>query len=117
MTCPKRFLTVLNLAALVGASILFAGSGDQPARADDAASADGYLAVTGLSREDTETLYLIDTRRQVMMIYETDRSRGLRLIAVRSFAHDAEMIEYHDLSERGFKASELKRRFEEQKND
>ncbi len=114
MTTRRTFA----LAALVAATAfaLAALGAARPAVADDGPgvhSTDGFIAVTGLSREDTETLYLVDTEKQILLIYETDRGRGLRLVAARSFRYDRELIEYNDLSEKGFKASDLKKRLED----
>lgn len=112
---PRRTLALAALVASTGLAIAALGAG-RPALADDdvgVRATNGFIAVTGQSREDTETLYLIDTEKQILLIYETDRGRGIRLVAVRSFRFDRDLLEYNDLSERGFKASDLKKRLEE----
>ncbi|MBI4617848.1 MAG: hypothetical protein HY720_29820 [Planctomycetes bacterium] len=116
MTRTNRFLVTANLAALAALGCALVTSGDSPSHADGVAagSSGGMIAVVGLSRESTETLYLVDTENQLITAYETDRSRGLKLIGARSYKYDSKMIEFHDLSEDGFRASELKKAFEKE---
>ncbi|MCB9917491.1 MAG: hypothetical protein H6832_03720 [Planctomycetes bacterium] len=79
-----------------------------------AASADGFLAVTGSYGIGTQVLYLVDTKTRQLAVYEARggsvNSRRLRLIGARRIDLDLQLEGYNDDSE--FSFEELRRKFD-----
>ena len=79
-----------------------------------AASTDGFLAVTGSYGVGTSVLYLIDTESRQLAVYEarggSAGSRRLMLVGARRIDLDLQLEGYNDESE--FSYRDLARRFE-----
>lgn len=78
------------------------------------ASSDGFLAVTGSYGIGTQVLYLVDTKKRQLAVYEarggSSGSRRVALIGARRIDLDLELEGYNDNSE--FSYAELTRKFE-----
>ncbi len=61
------------------------------------ASADGVFALQARLGADVYGLYLIDTRNQTILLYRYggSRSRGLSLLAARSFRYDRQLLDFN----------------------
>ncbi len=79
-----------------------------------AASANGMVAVTGSYGVGTSVLYLIDTERRQLAVYEArgggTEQRRIMLVGARKIDLDLQLEGYNDRSEYGYQ--DLKRLFE-----
>ncbi|MCA8956649.1 MAG: hypothetical protein KDC87_11295 [Planctomycetes bacterium] len=75
------------------------------------ASANGFMAVTGSYGIGTSVLYLFDTTRKQLLVYEarggSQSMRRLVLVGARRIDRDLELLDYNDESE--FKRADLER--------
>ncbi len=79
-----------------------------------AASANGFMAVTGSYGVGTSVLYLIDTNNNQLVVYEarggSQSMRRLVLVGARRIDLDLQLIDYNDESE--YTRKDLSRMFE-----
>ncbi len=94
------------------------GSASEPVvyseESGQAASGDGIVAVTGSYGVGTSVLYLIDTKKQQLAVYEarggSTEQRRIMLVGARKIDLDLQLEGYNDRSEYGYQ--DLKRLFE-----
>ncbi len=79
-----------------------------------ASASNGVIAVTGSYGVGTSVLYVIDTKRQQLAVYEarggSTNSRRIFLVGARRMDLDLQLQGYNDESE--FSYAELQKRFE-----
>lgn len=113
MTRTERLLLVLLVGA-VGAAAYGWGRGAAPPLVADTANANrDMVAVTGEFGMGTSVLYLVDTRRKVLLVYEAKGGTqgSVRLVAARDIRYDLELRSYRDRSEEPMSVLELERRW------
>jgi hypothetical protein len=92
-----RWLVVVLLAGGVGALLAEVAGGQTPPEVETQARTGAeVVAVTGQLGSGAYGIYLLDTRRRTICLYQWDASRKvLRLLASRTWAFDAQLDEYN----------------------
>ncbi len=79
------------------------------AQGDGGASAKHVFAVVGTRQNNREPFYLVDTRQEVIMVYEYGiQGEGLGLVSTRSYKYD-KLLEQYGRSNFGPKVEKIKR--------
>lgn len=83
-----------------------------PVYADGMSTTNGYIAVTGMINNNTDGLWVLDTRETEktpsLCIYVPDGSgRGLKLAGARRIKYDNQLTEMHDNTEKDYTVSKL----------
>jgi len=91
-------VTVLVAIAAVLGTLLAVKAFDDPSRYVYAQSSEGsanyVIGVVGTEYQRRLPLFLIDTRKRTIMVYDYDQGdRRLYLRAVRTFTHDSELLD------------------------
>lgn len=82
------------------------------AQGDGGAGAKHVFALIGKPERNRQPLYLVDTRQEVIMVYEYGvQSEGLGLVAARSYKYD-KLLEDYGRSTFGPKVKEVKETIE-----
>jgi hypothetical protein len=77
-----------------------------------AAGAGHMLAIVGNQQANRESFYLVDTRQEVIMVYEYGiQGEGLGLVTTRSYKYD-KLLEQHGRSYFGPKVDTIKKEVE-----
>lgn len=114
-----RDVLILALIAVIAyllgrGSLPGAGSADDvPLAAKDVSENADMIAVTGEFGMGTSVLYLIDTKKRSLVVYEArGGSRSdLRLIAARDVTYDMRLRSYNDSTESSMRVDELERKW------
>jgi len=97
-TRTQWLVTALVAVAAVLGTLLGVRAFDDPSRYVYAQSSEGsanyVIGVVGAEYERRVPLFLIDTRKRAIMVYDYDQgNRRLFLRAVRTFTHDSELLD------------------------
>ncbi len=84
-------------AFLAGA--LASARGGSVARAETSGHAPGMIAVTGAVGSGVSALYVIDTEKKQLAVYNAMGGREVRFIAARRIKYDLELREFNDRTE------------------
>ncbi len=85
------------------------------AQGDGGASAKHVFAVVGNRQNNREPFYLVDTKQEVIMIYEYGvQGEGLGLVSARSYKYD-KLLEQYGISNFGPKIDVIKKEIEKVK--
>ncbi len=80
-----------------------------------AAGAEHILAIVGNQQANRESFYLVDTRQEVIMVYEYGiQGEGLGLITTRSYKYD-KLLDQYGRSNFGPKVEKIKKEIESKK--
>jgi len=84
-----------------------------PVYADGQSTTNGYIAVTGMINNNTDGLWVLDTRdtdkTPSLCIYVPNSSgRGLKLAGVRRIKYDNQVTDMHDETEKDYTVGKLK---------
>ena len=71
------------------------------------------IAVTGQYGTGTSVLYLVDTRRKSLLVYEArgGTQSDLKLVAIRDITYDLEVRSYNDVTDSAMKVEALERQW------
>jgi len=100
-TAPHRpivqWVLVALLAVIAACLLIEVGIGIAPAAAQVTSVGGGdVLVVGGQITKDSYGLYLVDTKKQALAVYQwLPASRKLRLMAARTFKFDIQLDEYN----------------------
>ena len=96
--------------------VLFKTSPDYViAQGDGGAGAKHVFAVVGNQQANRESFYLVDTKQEVIMVYEYGvQGEGLGLISTRSYKYD-KLLEQYGRSNFGPKVEKIKKEIESKK--
>ena len=97
-TRAQWLVTALVAVAAVLGTLLVTKAFDDPSRYVYAQSSEGsanyVIGVVGSESQRRLPLFLIDTRKRTIMVYDYDQgNRRLYLRAVRTFTHDSELLD------------------------
>ncbi|MHC4268739.1 MAG: hypothetical protein ACYSWS_02845 [Planctomycetota bacterium] len=82
------------------------------AQGDGGAGAKHVFAVVGNQQSNRESFYLVDTKQEVIMVYEYGvQGEGLGLVSVRSYKYD-KLLEQYGISNFGPKVDVIKKQIE-----
>ena len=82
------------IAALAGMLVIDGSSAIEPAYAGGGGGSNSVIALVGqVHNNQKEVLYLVDTTRKTLAVYEYDTTH-LILKAVRHYNYDLQLIEY-----------------------
>ncbi len=85
------------------------------AQGDGGAGARHVFAVVGNQQSNRESFYLVDTKQEVIMVYEYGvQGEGLGLITTRSYKYD-KLLEQYGRSNFGPKVEKIKKEIESKK--
>ncbi len=85
------------------------------AKGDGGAGARHVFAVVGNQQSNRESFYLVDTRQEVIMVYEYGvQGEGLGLVTTRSYKYD-KLLEQYGRSNFGPKVERIKKEIESKK--
>ena len=89
-----------------------------PVYADGQSTTNGYIAVTGMMNNNTDCLWVLDTRDtekspSLCMYVPNSSGRGLKLAGARRIKYDSQVLEMHDETEKDYKISTLKTKLKE----
>ncbi len=85
------------------------------AQGDGGAGAKHVFAVVGNKQANRESFYLVDTRQEVIMVYEYGvQGEGLGLVTTRSYKYD-KLLEQYGRSNFGPKVEKIKKEIESKK--
>ncbi len=85
------------------------------AQGDGGAGAKHVFAVVGNQQSNRESFYLVDTKQEVIMVYEYGiQGEGLGLITTRSYKYD-KLLEQYGRSNFGPKVEKIKKEIESKK--
>ncbi|MCP4377161.1 MAG: hypothetical protein GY794_13420 [bacterium] len=93
-----QWVIVVVLSVIATCLVLEMGYGASNATAQvtSVGSGDGVMVVGGQITKDSYGLYLVDTKRQSLCVYQwLPGSRKLRLLAARTFRYDVQLDEYN----------------------
>lgn len=94
-----RWLTVILLSVIAACLLIEVGRGLGSAIAEPSVASSGggeVIAVSAQIAADSYGVYLLDTKRGTMAVYQFQPSkRTLRLMAVRSYGFDVQLDEYN----------------------
>ncbi len=106
-SCLRSFALGAVIAA-AGASVT---SRVLPAALADAtgyASGQSFAVATGLlEREDEGCVWVVEPERKRVACYVCDRNEGIRLVGVRKFEYDLQVVQYRDLTPAPYTVPEL----------
>jgi len=96
-TLRVKWLLVILLSFIAGGLVVMIGVADKPAVADVTTGASGdVFAVAGRLTSDSYGIYLIDTSRGTMAVYQwLPSTKKLRLLAARNYLFDTQLDEYN----------------------
>ena len=107
-------VTIVGLLAvcafLLGALVSNRGSLD--ARAETSGQAPNMIAVTGLIGSGVSVLYVIDTEKKQLAVYNAIGGKEIRFVAARRIRYDLELREFNDKSPRLVSVKRLQQAFE-----
>ena len=85
------------------------------AQGDGGAGAKHVFAVVGSQQNNRESFYLVDTRQEVIMVYEYGvQGDGLGLVSTRSYKYD-KLLQQYGRSSFGPKVEKIKKAIESKK--
>ncbi|MHC5020189.1 MAG: hypothetical protein ACYTGX_08800 [Planctomycetota bacterium] len=89
------------------------------AHAETSGQSPNMIAVTGLIGSGVSVLYVIDTEKKQLAVYNAIGGKELRFVAARRIRYDMELREFNDKSPRLVRVKELERRWkaENEKDD
>ena len=92
-----QWILVIVLTVIATCLVMELGYGASSATAQvTSVGGDDMLVVGGQITKDSYGLYLVDTKRQALCIYQwLPGSRKLRLMAARNFKYDVQLDEYN----------------------
>ncbi len=86
------------------------------AQGDGGSGAKHVFAVVGNQQSNREPFYLVDTKQEVIMIYEYGvQGEGLGLVSARSYKYD-KLLEQYGISNFGPKVDAIKKQIEKARN-
>lgn len=80
--------------------------------ASDSNSNNRFVAVTTPIGSGESVLFLVDSKKEQIALYQFDRNKGLKFLAARKIDYDLRIDGYQDMSE--FTRSELKQEYQKQ---
>jgi hypothetical protein len=106
-------VTIVGLLAicafLMGAVVSNQGTLD--ARAETSGQSPNMIAVTGLIGSGVSVLYVIDTEKKQLAVYNAIGGKELRFVAARRIRYDLELREFNDRSPRLVSVINLEKRW------
>jgi hypothetical protein len=100
MTDGSRLSTALLVVVVVllALVVLVEFRGERVAVAQSEMAAAHIIGLTGQVSATQQPIYIIDTRSQVLLVYEYRlNGQGLGLMAARSFKYDKEILEFNPM--------------------
>ena len=119
MNMSKKYglnTVLLGVVIVLLLLVLFKTSPDYViAQGDGGAGAKHVFAVVGNQQANRESFYLVDTKQEVIMVYEYGvQGEGLGLISTRSYKYD-KLLEQYGISNFGPKVEKIKKEIESKK--
>lgn len=112
-------VTIVGLLAicafLMGAIVSNRGTLD--ARAETSGQSPNMIAVTGLIGSGVSVLYVIDTEKKQLAVYNAVGGKELRFVAARRIRYDLELREFNDKSPRLVSVGNLEKRWKAENED
>jgi hypothetical protein len=71
--------------------------------------AGSITAVTGAKDNSSAVLWVIDSQKRKLAVYESNMGKEIKLIAVRDMSHDMRAIDYTNTSNKGPAVKEMKK--------
>jgi hypothetical protein len=111
-------MTLVGLMALVAFLVgaLVSGVASLPeARAETGGHSPNMIAVTGLIGSGVSVLYVIDTEKKQLAVYNAMGGKEIRFVAARRIKYDLELKQFNDASPRAVSPDLLKKMYDAEK--
>jgi len=111
--------TIVGLLALcaflLGALLGTSGGGLPTARAETGGFSPNMIAVTGLIGSGVSVLYVIDTEKKQLAVYNAAGGKDIRFVAARRIKYDLELKSWKDSSGSALHPDNLRELWEREK--
>ena len=96
LNSTKLTKCLIVLIGILLAAVVWTTLVGEPASAQQGIGGDRFtIAVVGFWRDNSEPVFIIDTRKQKIAVYEFDSEQDfLDLMAVRSYEYDRRLLDY-----------------------
>jgi hypothetical protein len=107
---------LLALCAFLGGALVGTSGGGLPvARAETSGSSPNMIAVTGLIGSGVSVLYVIDTEKKQLAVYNAAGGKEIRFVAARRIKYDLELKQWKDGSDPRVTVDILRKAWEAEK--